>query len=145
SSLLLMTLIFFHLDAPLVSMVALVSYGGVHIMLCMTLFFKLGMAFMNRTYRFHQLRCLGFVEEDLKKIVKLEMFTFFGIVLWIPLIYQVTMLGKLLYTQSIQISLSFMIIGLEVLPLCIAFLLSYGIYRKSVLLRGRRKNEGEDC
>lgn len=133
SSLLLMTLILFHLDDPLVSMVALVSYGGVHIMLCMTMFFKLGMSFVNRVKHYQQLRCLGFVEKDLKKVLRLEMLTFFSIALLIPILYQVSMLIKLLIARTIKISLASMIIGLEIIPLVIVFLMSFFLYRKKVI------------
>lgn len=135
SSVLLMTLIFFHLDAPLVSMVALVSYTAVNVLLSITLFFKLGMLLISRKKSFVQLRHLGFIEKDLKKLITKEMITFYLIVLFIPLIYHITMLLRLIISGNIQITLAILLICLDIIPLCIAFILSYSLYRHHVILK----------
>lgn len=134
SSLLLMSIVFFHLDSPLISMVTLVSYAGVQILLSMTLMFKFGMSLTYRNYNYQKLNQLGFIKTLLKRIMKKELFTFFMFILGIPFLYQCSMLFKLLITKHIQLSLMILLLTLEIIPIMIVFILCYQLYQKNIHL-----------
>ena len=93
------------------------------------------MLLISRKKSFVQLRHLGFIEKDLKKLITKEMITFYLIVLFIPLIYHITMLLRLIISGNIQITLAILLICLDIIPLCIAFILSYSLYRHHVILK----------
>ena len=132
SSVLLTCITVYTLKQPLVSMVALMSYVSVMILMALTIVFKIGMELYKRKGNFENLCCLGFSIEQLKKIIKKEMICFYGVILLLPLSYQIIILCNLLIKAKITFYLFLIILLIQIVPLLISYLLSIKLY-KSIL------------
>lgn len=82
-------------------MVALMSYVSVMILMSLTIVFKIGMELSKRKGNFENLCRLGFSLEQLKRIIKKEMICFYGVILLLPLSYQIIILCNLLLRAKI--------------------------------------------
>lgn len=122
SSILLTSVTVYTLSQPLVSMVALMSYISVMILMSLTIVFKIGMELNRRQRNYLHLSYLGYCLTQLKQVVYLEMRLFYGVILVMPLIYQLIILGNLLLSGQITIYLVVMILVIQIIPI----LLSYG-------------------
>ena len=96
------------------------------------LFVKIGMELYKRKGNFENLCCLGFSIEQLKKIIKKEMICFYGVILLLPLSYQIIILCNLLIKAKITFYLFLIILLIQIVPLLISYLLSIKLY-KSIL------------
>lgn len=130
SSMLLMSMIIYHLDTPLISMITLLSYGSVMILLSLTILFKMAMQCNQRKKNFLHLYYVGFVKKDLNKIVNLEMILFYGTLVLLPLLYQICILLKVLYLQQITFSLAIMILAIQIIPSMISCIICVILYHK---------------
>ena len=109
-------------------MVALMSYISVMILMSLTIVFKIGMELYKRKSNFDHLCRLGFSIQQLKKIIHKEMICFYGVILFIPLSYQLIILCNLLLRHQITILLFFIILFIQIIPLIISYFLSVRLY-----------------
>lgn len=130
SSIILMAMIIYNINTPIVSMISLVSYGSVMILMALTIVFKIAMELHTRKKPFQNLRYLGFFKKDLKSIMNKEMIYFYGILLIVPLAYQVCILCKLLYLHKMTIFLASMIIIIQIVPIVLSALICVILYHK---------------
>ena len=128
SSVLLTCIIVYTIKQPLVSMVALMSYVSVMILMSLTIVFKIGMELSKRKGNFENLCRLGFSLE-LKRIIKKEMICFYGVILLLPLSYQIIILCNLLLRAKITFYLFLIILIIQIVPLFISYLLSIKLYK----------------
>ena len=128
SSVLLTCIIVYTIKQPLVSMVALMSYVSVMILMSLTIVFKIGME-LSRKGNFENLCRLGFSLEQLKRIIKKEMICFYGVILLLPLSYQIIILCNLLLRAKITFYLFLIILIIQIVPLFISYLLSIKLYK----------------
>ena len=128
SSVLLTCIIVYTIKQPLVSMVALMSYVSVMILMSLTIVFKIGMELSKRKGNFENLCRLGFSLEQLKRIKK-EMICFYGVILLLPLSYQIIILCNLLLRAKITFYLFLIILIIQIVPLFISYLLSIKLYK----------------
>ena len=129
SSVLLTCIIVYTIKQPLVSMVALMSYVSVMILMSLTIVFKIGMELSKRKGNFENLCRLGFSLEQLKRIIKKEMICFYGVILLLPLSYQIIILCNLLIRAKITFYLFLIILIIQIVPLSISYLLSIKLYK----------------
>lgn len=129
ASIILTCLTVFTLNQPLVSMISLMSYLSVMILMSLTIVFKVGMELFKRKANYENLARLGFSIEQLKLIIKKEMTYFYGIILLLPLFYQVIMLINLLFRNQITIYLFIIILAIQIIPILISYLLSLRLYQ----------------
>ena len=129
SSVLLTCIIVYTIKQPLVSMVALMSYVSVMILMSLTIVFKIGMELSKRKGNFENLCRLGFSLEQLKRIIKKEMICFYGVILLLPLSYQIIILCNLLLRAKITLYLFLIILIIQIVPLLISYLLSMKLYK----------------
>ena len=129
SSVLLTCIIVYTIKQPLVSMVALMSYVSVMILMSLTIVFKIGMELSKRKGNFENLCRLGFSLEQLKRIIKKEMICFYGVILLLPLSYQIIILCNLLLRAKITFYLFLIILIIQIVPLFISYLLSIKLYK----------------
>ena len=129
SSVLLTCIIVYTIKQPLVSMVALMSYVSVMILMSLTIVFKIGMELSKRKGNFENLCRLGFSLEQLKRIIKKEMICFYGVILLLPLSYQIIILCNLLIRAKITFYLFLIILIIQIVPLFISYLLSIKLYK----------------
>ena len=125
SSVLLTCIIVYTIKQPLVSMVALMSY----VLMSLTIVFKIGMELSKRKGNFENLCRLGFSLEQLKRIIKKEMICFYGVILLLPLSYQIIILCNLLLRAKITFYLFLIILIIQIVPLFISYLLSIKLYK----------------
>ena len=92
AAIILMCTTIYTLDTPLISMVTLMSYFSVMVLLSITTIFKVGMELQGRKRSFLNLYHMGYDLKDLKKIIDLEMIIFYGLIIVIPLLYQIIIL-----------------------------------------------------
>lgn len=130
SSILLMAMIIYNIKTPIVSMIALLSYGSVMILMSLTILFKIGMELQNRKKNVQNIFYLGFVIEDIKKVMNREMLYFYGVLASIPLAYQLCIMLKLLWLQTISMNLAIMIVALQIIPLLISGIICTILYHK---------------
>lgn len=128
SSILLTCVTVYTLKQPLVSMVSLMSYIAVMILMSLTIVFKIGMELNKRKKNFLNLCHLGYSLKQLKQIILLEMQLFYGLILFIPLIYQIVILTNLLLTKQITIYLMLIILTIQIIPVIISCLMSIKLY-----------------
>ena len=129
SSVLLTCMIVYTIKQPLVSMVALMSYVSVMILMSLTIVFKIGMELSKRKGNFENLCRLGFSLGQLKRIIKKEMICFYGVILLLPLSYQIIILCNLLLRAKITFYLFLTILIIQIVPLLISYLLSMKLYK----------------
>ena len=110
-------------------MVALMSYVSVMILMSLTIVFKIGMELSKRKGNFENLCRLGFSLEQLKRIIKKEMICFYGVILLLPLSYQIIILCNLLLRAKITFYLFLIILIIQIVPLFISYLLSIKLYK----------------
>lgn len=130
SSMMLMAMIIYTIQTPLVSMITLISYGSVMVLLSLTILFKVAMQLVKRKQNIVYLLYLGFVKKDIKKIMNKEMYLFYGTLLVFPLAYQVCILLKLVYLQQITISLVMLLLSIQILPIIISCCICVILYHK---------------
>lgn len=130
SSLLLMSMIIYHVEVPLISMITLLSYGSVMVLLSLTILFKMAMQFKQRKRNFLHLHYSGFTRQDLKSIMNQEMLLFYATLIVIPLLYQICILGKLLYLQMIAFTLAILIVIIQIVPSVISCIICVILYHK---------------
>lgn len=128
SSILLTCVTVYTLNQPLVSMVALMSYISVMILMSLTIVFKIGMELNKRKKNFQNLCYLGYSLKQLKQIIYVEMQLFYGVILLLPLIYQIVILCNLLLSKQITIYLTIIIFIIQITPVMISYLISIKLY-----------------
>lgn len=128
ASILLTCVTVYTLSQPLVSMVSLMSYISVMILMSLTIVFKMGMELNKRKRNYQHLCYLGYSLHQLKQIVVLEMKLFYGVILFMPLIYQFIILGNLLISKQITIYLVIMILFIQIIPVLISYAISIRLY-----------------
>lgn len=128
SSILLTCITVYTLNQPLVSMVSLMSYISIMVLMSLTIVFKIGMELNKRKKNFQNLCHLGYSLKQLKQIIQLEMQLFYGLILLLPLIYQVIILTNLLLTKQITIYLMIIILVIQVVPIIISYFISMKLY-----------------
>ena len=92
-------------------------------------FVKIGMELSKRKGNFENLCRLGFSLEQLKRIIKKEMICFYGVILLLPLSYQIIILCNLLLRAKITFYLFLIILIIQIVPLFISYLLSIKLYK----------------
>ena len=128
SSILLTCVTVYTLNQPLVSMVSLMSYISVMVLMSLTIVFKIGMELNKRKKNFQNLCHLGYSIKQLKQIIQLEMQLFYGLILVLPLIYQIIILSNLLFTKQITIYLMIIILIIQITPVIISYFISVKLY-----------------
>lgn len=128
ASILLTCVTVYTLSQPLVSMVALMSYISVMILMSLTIVFKIGMELNRRKKNFLHLCYLGYSINQLKQVVNLEMRLFYGVILLLPLIYQIIILANLLLSGQITIYLVLVILFIQIIPVLISYAISIRLY-----------------
>lgn len=129
SSILLTCVTVYTLAQPLVSMVALMSYVSVMILMSLTVVFKIGMELNKRKRNYQHMCYLGYSVIQLKQVIYMEMRWFYGIITVIPLVYQIIILGNLLLSGQIEVSLTMLILFIQIVPVWISYLLSVKLYQ----------------
>lgn len=129
SSILLTCVTVYTLNQPLVSMVSLMSYVAVMVLMSLTIVFKIGMELNKRKSNFMNLCYLGYSITQLKQIVKLEMRLFYGLILILPLIYQIIILINLLLQKQITIYLTIIIMTIQIIPILCSYWISVQLYK----------------
>lgn len=129
ASIILTCLTVYTLNQPLVSMISLMSYLSVMILMSLTIVFKVGMELYKRKANYENLVRLGFSLEQLKLIIKKEMTYFYGLILLLPLFYQVIILINLLFRNQITSYLFIIILAIQIIPILISYLLSLRLYQ----------------
>lgn len=129
SSILLTCVTVYTLAQPLVSMVALMSYISVMILMSLTVVFKIGMELNKRKRNYQHMCYLGYSVIQLKQVIYMEMRWFYGIITVIPLVYQIIILGNLLLSGQIEVSLTMLILFIQIVPVWISYLLSVKLYQ----------------
>ena len=122
-------MIVYTIKQPLVSMVALMSYVSVMILMSLTIVFKIGMELSKRKCNFENICRVGFSLGQLKRIIKKEMICFYGVILLLPLSYQIIILCNLLLRAKITFYLFLTILIIQIVPLLISYLLSMKLYK----------------
>lgn len=130
AAILLMCLTVYTLNQPLVSMISLMSYFSIMVLLSITTIFKVGMELQNRKKSFLHLYHLGYELRDLKKIISMEMIIFYGLIIVIPLMYQVIIVTKLGSLGLINGYLMIIILLIQVIPMLSCSLLCTKMYQK---------------
>ena len=128
SSIILTCVTVYTLNHPLVSMVALMSYISVMILMSLTIVFKIGMELNKRKKNFINLCRLGYSIEQLKQTIHLEMKLFYGLILVLPLVYQVIILLNLLFRQQVTLYFVMIIFVIQIVPVVISYLISVRLY-----------------
>lgn len=128
SSIILTCVTVYTLNQPLVSMVALMSYISVMILMSLTIVFKIGMELNKRKKNFINLCRLGYSIEQLKQTIHLEMKLFYGLILVLPLVYQVIILLNLLFRQQVTLYFVMIIFVIQIVPVVISYLISVRLY-----------------
>lgn len=128
SSIILTCVTVYTLNQPLVSMVALMSYISVMILMSLTIVFKIGMELNKREKNFINLCRLGYSIEQLKQTIHLEMKLFYGLILVLPLVYQVIILLNLLFRQQVTLYFVMIIFVIQIVPVVISYLISVRLY-----------------
>lgn len=132
SSILLTCVTVYTLKQPLVSMVTLMSYISVMILMSLTIVFKIGMELNKRKKNFQNLCYLGYTLKQLKQIITIEMQLFYGLILFLPLIYQIIILLNLFLSQQITIFLMIIILVIQIVPVVISYFISIRLYNSIV-------------
>lgn len=117
SALVLMCSILYTLNTPLISTIVLFSYLSVMILLALTSLFKLGMELKGRKKSFANLYYLGYSLKDLKKIINLEMIIFYGMIILIPLVYQIVIIIRLYSLGLINFYLIALMLIISIIPM----------------------------
>ncbi|MFV0393574.1 MAG: FtsX-like permease family protein [Coprobacillaceae bacterium] len=130
SSILLMVFVIHHLAMPLISMLTVVSYASVMILMSITIISKIGMDLQHRKRNYQHLSYLGYTKKSLKSIMQMEMLLFYGILLCIPLLYEIVIVGKLVLNQQITLFLGGSMLLIQILPIIISYIISVLMYHK---------------
>lgn len=128
SSIVLTCVTVYTLSQPLVSMVALMSYISVMILMSLTIVFKIGMELNKRKKNYVNLCRLGYSLEQLKQSIHLEMKLFYGLILVLPLIYQIIILLNLLFREQVTFYFALIIFVIQIVPVVISYLISVHLY-----------------
>lgn len=130
AAIVLMCVTVYTLETPLVSMIALMSYFSVMVLLSITTIFKVGMELQNRKKSYVNLYHLGYELKDLKKIINIEMIIFYGLIIVIPLLYQIIIVVKLYSIGLINLYLIGIIILIQILPMLICAFVCTNMYQR---------------
>ncbi len=118
---------------PLETMLVLLSYIVMNVLQSMAIMFRYATEISGRTKFFKSIQNIGYMEEDVKKIILKESLLFYGFVLLLGSLYLVNTFVSLLIAKEIQFSFAFMLYMLFVIPLAVSCLINYIYYRKSIL------------
>lgn len=130
AAIILMCTTVYTIDEPLVSMITLLSYFSVMILLAITSIYKIGMELQSRKRSFMHLYYMGYVMDDLKKIINLEMIIFYGIIIVIPLLYQIIIVIKLYSIGVINLYLILIMLLIQIIPMLICMLICTVMYKR---------------
>lgn len=130
AAIILMCTTVYTIDEPLVSMITLLSYFSVMILLAITSIYKIGMELQSRKRSFMHLYHMGYVMDDLKKIINLEMIIFYGIIIVIPLLYQIIIVIKLYSIGVINLYLILIMLLIQIIPMLICMLICTVMYKR---------------
>ena len=130
AAIILMCTTIYTLDTPLISMVTLMSYFSVMVLLSITTIFKVGMELQGRKRSFLNLYHMGYDLKDLKKIIDLEMIIFYGLIIVIPLLYQIIILIKLYSLGLINFYLVGGLLLIQIIPMLVCMIICTLMYQK---------------
>ena len=89
----------------------------------------------TRTVLFLNLWKIGYTRNEVKKVIKREVFYFYWLLLLIPLIYVLFIAGRFVYYQQLSISLALVICLIYLIAIIISGLLISYNYQKLVMVR----------
>lgn len=130
SAIILMCTTIYTLETPLISMVTLMSYFSIMVLLAITTIFKVGMELQGRKRNFLNLYHMGYGLTDLKKIINLEMIIFYGIIIVIPLVYQIIIVIKLFSLNLINFYLIIGMLLIQLIPMLTCMLICTLMYQR---------------
>ena len=119
--------------APLETMLVLLSYIVMNILQSMAIMFRYATEISGRTKFFKSIQNIGYMEEDVKKIILKECLLFYGFVFVLGSLYLLNTFVSLLIAKEIQFFFALTLYMLFVVPLALSCLINYMYYRKSIL------------
>ncbi len=128
ASIILMCSTLYTIMTPLVSMIVLLSYFSVMVLLSVTTIFKMGMELKNRQKAFTNLFYLGYRINELKKIINYEMIIFYGMIMIIPMVYQIIMVSRLYFLGLITPYLIIVMALIEIIPMLLCLIITTVMY-----------------
>lgn len=128
SSILLMACMVYHLDMPMILILTLVSYASIMILMSMTMVAKVGIDLRKRQKSYQHLLYLGYIKKELKRIMRMEMLLFYGILVSVPMVYQIAILINLVMAQEITLLLGGSMVIVQIVPILISTIISIRMY-----------------
>ena len=122
-------------NSPREFITAFIGYIVLTILLVISLIYKYCMEAQTRTVLFLNLWKIGYTRNEVKKVIKREVFYFYWLLLLIPLIYVLFIAGRFVYYQQLSISLALVICLIYLIAIIISGLLTSYNYQKLVMVR----------
>ena len=114
-------------------MLCLVSFVMLVPLLALSLMFRFSVEVLDRRKYFKTLGQLGFMEDQLIRVMKKEVILLYGFIMVVSLLYVGSTVFALVTKNIMPLSISLTILAAFIIPLIISGFLSYWYYRRSAL------------
>ena len=135
NAVLLTALLVSRMDNAIAQLLILVTYAVMNFLQAMTIMFHLQTLLSSRNNEFHVLDQLGFSKKQCFSAIRKEMIWFHVLVGGTALLYMAVLLTALVTRGVFTAVSSFLMILVMLVPLLIAGIISFFIYRKAIQVR----------
>ena len=123
---------------PVEMMLYILSYVVMGILLTMAILFKYSTELTVRSRFFNTLYQIGYLEPDLKKIMRRQIFVFYGIILAAMLLYLVNIFISQMLAGNLELHFLLILLAFAVVPPVIACFINLATYTGSLKLKKER-------
>ncbi len=110
-----------------------IGYIVIIILLSVGIFYKYSSEIMDRQTFYYNLYKLGYVKKQMKKIISKEVISYYGLIIFIPLIYIIIIVIRCCVHGNIGIFFGSILIAVEMIPPIFVGVLTYHNYKNIVL------------
>ena len=122
----------------------LLSYIVMNVLLSLAVMFRFASELQGRYRNFRTLEHLGFTSKELEKIVSIEVYGLYGIILAVVLLYICNIFAALIINAMLSLRNAVLLTLFFVLPLLMCCLITRLYYRRAVLVRETAGYEEEE-
>ena len=140
SILVMICLIIDNLKKPQNLTITILSYGIIIFLMSVSILYKVILENSNNVILYQSLYKLGYIKNDLKKIMKLEIILLYSTMLFFPTLYILPMVIRLMSNHVINLSHSIIVILSYLIPIGLTGFIAYFNYKSTIL---KQLNGGE--
>lgn len=132
SILVMICLIVQNINNPQNLTIVILSYAIIIFLMSTSILYKVILENSNNTLLYQSLYKLGYIKNDLKKIMKKEIILLYSIILFFPTLYNTFIMIRFVSSNIIQITTAILLILSYILPIALTGLIAYRNYKTTI-------------